>query len=239
MSPMASWPSSEIYTEINGTCWSHLMYETKLILVEGLPGAGKSTTAGNLRDMLNAHGFASRCFLEEDNPHPIPILDLEIKGLPEKVIPMWENLVNSAIHSDEITIIESRIWQNTCLYMLLSEIDPARIVEFAHKEEEVLSPLSPILIYLSQGDTQAALERLYPMRGASWVQSNLDEMSSYPWFQNRGISDFTGWVTFFEEWRKLSDQLFMDWNHPKLNLKDSHSNWSKNLRQIKKFLHLE
>jgi hypothetical protein len=67
------------------------MLTTKLILIEGFPGAGKSTTTGHIGTRLQQHGVACRWFLEDDQPHPIACLDFEIQGLPEKMIPLWSS----------------------------------------------------------------------------------------------------------------------------------------------------
>lgn len=71
-----------------------VMLNTKLILVEGFPGAGKSSTTGYLRTLLQDRGFACRAFLEEDDPHPIDCLDFEIQGLAGNMFPLWDGSLN-------------------------------------------------------------------------------------------------------------------------------------------------
>jgi hypothetical protein len=46
------------------------MINTKLILVEGLPGSGKSTTAGIINDILKEWNFETRLYLEGNIEHP-------------------------------------------------------------------------------------------------------------------------------------------------------------------------
>ena len=43
---------------------------TKLILVEGLPGSGKTTTAVFVADWLKEHGMETAVFLEGSLDHP-------------------------------------------------------------------------------------------------------------------------------------------------------------------------
>ncbi len=73
------------------------MPDTRLILIEGFPGAGKSTTTQHIGKMLQQRGTACRWYLEEDESNPIACLDFEIKGLPEKMIPLWTSFVEGAL----------------------------------------------------------------------------------------------------------------------------------------------
>lgn len=212
------------------------MLNTKLILIEGLPGAGKSTTTKYLQNALNQQGFACRGYLEEDRPHPIDCLDFEIKSLPEKVIPLWESFVEQASHGLTITILESRLWQSTGLYMYMSNIHEEDIVNFTHRVYELIRPLSPVLIHLDQDDTETALRRLYTLRGTEWMDATLEETLPYPWFQSRGYNDFTGWVKFFEAWKQVVSRLYGDWLGRKIKIMNPHDNWSNAHKQINLFL---
>lgn len=42
----------------------------KLVIVEGIPGSGKTTTASYVRDFLDQHGVSNRLFREGDLDHP-------------------------------------------------------------------------------------------------------------------------------------------------------------------------
>jgi hypothetical protein len=212
------------------------MLTTKLILVEGFPGAGKSTTTRHIGSALQQLGIACRWYLEEDDPHPIACLDFEIKGLPEKMIPLWSSFVDHAMQESIVTIIESRLWQNTALFMFMSNWEAEDILQFSQQIGQALAPLSPLLVYLDQEDTEAALNRLYTLRGENWIQGALDSTTSYSWFQSRGLKNFAGWVQFFEEWQRVVERLFADWPYPKLKIRNPHDDWEKAYQQIDDFL---
>jgi hypothetical protein len=65
------------------------MLNTKLILIEGLPGSGNSTTTRYLPAVLQGSGCDCRQYLEEDEPHPILGLDYDLKGLAGEIVPLW------------------------------------------------------------------------------------------------------------------------------------------------------
>ncbi len=215
------------------------MPDTKLILIEGLPGAGKSSTTRFLQDELRQRGFACRGYLEEDKPHPIDCLDFEIMGLPEKVIPLWEKFAQEAQSEATITILESRLWQSTCLYMYMSNVDEEGITHFSHRVYELLRPLAPVLIHLDHQDTEAALRRLYTLRGKGWVDATLEETLPYAWFQSRGYNDFAGWVRFFEAWGRVAERLYNDWQYRKINVMNPHDDWAQAYRRINSFLRFD
>jgi hypothetical protein len=215
------------------------MRNTKLILIEGFPGAGKTTTTLHIGNVLQQQGIPCRWYLEEDDPHPIACLDYEIKGLPQKMGPLWLSFVDRALQEPYVTLMESRLWQNTALFMYMSEWDAEDILLFGQQLWQVLTPLSPTLIYLDQDDTETALRRLYTIRGEKWVQSALEKTTSYPWFQSRGLIDFTGWVQFFKEWQQVVEQLYNDWPYCKIKVLNPHQDWDKAYQQMVAFLQIE
>jgi hypothetical protein len=155
------------------------------------------------------------------------------------MVPLWREFAQHAASESRITILESRLWQNTALSMLLSEVSNAEFIDFNHQVGEALSPLSPSLIYLDQTDVDAALHRMAATRGEAWVQSTLQETLDYPWFASRGIHDFDGWVSFFMAWQKIAEWLFLDWPHRKIRVLNPHENWDKAYETMVTYLQVE
>jgi hypothetical protein len=209
---------------------------TKLILIEGLPGSGKSTSTEHLGTILQQKGITCRSFQEDDDPHPVNCLDYEIKGLTERMVPLWTNFVQHALQEPIVTIIESRLWQNTALFMYMSEVDPEEIVRFSQQVGLALAPLSPRLVYLDQDDTEIALQRMYAGRGEKWMEWALGATTTYPWFTSRGLKDFAGWVLFFKEWQSVVERLYIDWPYPKVKILNPHEDWARAYDQMALFL---
>ncbi len=106
------------------------MLDTKLVFVEGLPGAGKSTTAEYLAMYLQQHGIPCRWFHELDETNPIPDLDVGIDQYPQKMVAAWRNFAKQAVDDGAVTIIESRLWQNSAMFMYMSTFSEQDVHQF-------------------------------------------------------------------------------------------------------------
>src|ERR1051325_8136278 len=97
------------------------MIETKLILIEGLPGSGKSTTAQKLANVISNSEIACQCFLEWSTNHPIQIGDDSQLGeiiatsinRESELFQKWQNFVQVQQTQELVTIMESRFWQTS------------------------------------------------------------------------------------------------------------------------------
>jgi hypothetical protein len=76
-------------------------------------------------------------------------------------------------------------------------------------------------------------------RGEAWVQSTLHDTLDYPWFTSRGIHDFDGWVSFFEEWQNVAGRLYDDWLHRKTKILNPHEDWARAKKKMLSFLQLD
>lgn len=212
---------------------------SKLILIEGLPGAGKTTSSIHLGKFLQRGGFACRWYLENDDPHPIDCSNLKLKDLPQKLPPLWSAFKEQALRENFVTVIESRIWQNTALFMLMDEYPVDEILHVHQLVWEELAPLSPVLLYLFQDDIEIALNRLYTIRSKTVIEQDIQTTSQYKWFQSRGLKDLDGWVQFFKEWQVVAEQLYSDWPFRKTKIHDPHDDWNIAYHQMHRFLQIE
>jgi hypothetical protein len=101
--------------------------KTKLILIEGVPCSGKSSTAVKLQEVISHSGCVCQCFLEwsADNPIPIGTADnlseiISTTNSREKqTLQDWRRFVESVKKRDIVSIIESRFWQTEGMYLYL------------------------------------------------------------------------------------------------------------------------
>ncbi len=213
--------------------------DTKLILIEGFPGAGKTTSTLHLGTYLKHQEIASQWYLEGDEPHPIDFLNLKLPDLGKKLPSLWTALAEQVLQDNIVTIIESRLWQNTALFVFMSEYPVDEIIEVHQFVWKELVYLSPVLIFLYQDDIEIALNRLYTLRDKDLIAKDIQATSQYPWFQVRDLDNFDGWVQFFKEWQMVADQLYNNWPFRKTKVKNSHDNWDVAYQQIFRFLQVE
>lgn len=190
----------------------------------------------HLGTLLQQQGIACRCCLEEDDPHPIACFDLKLKDLAQTLPPLWRTFTEQALQDPAVTIIEGRLWQNTALFMYMAEYSVEDIVNLHQLVWQVLTPLSPVLLYLNQDNVDAALRRLYTSRGEKWMESALQTTSQYQWFQSRGLKDLDGWIRFFKEWQVVADDLYSDWPFWKTKIKKPHDDWELAYQEMYRFM---
>ena len=140
------------------------MIDTKLILVEGIPGAGKTTTTEHVGTYLQQRGIGCRWYFEEDDPHPIACLEMKLQEIAVDLPAQWAAFAEQASQEKVVTIIESRLWQNTALFMFMDEYPIAEIIKCHQLVWKELKPLAPVLIYLHQDGIEKAMKRLYTLR---------------------------------------------------------------------------
>ena len=217
--------------------------KTKLIFVEGLPGSGKSTTAQFIWMQLQKHGVKCRWYYEEENPHPVALFDSSsVDKTATAMIPgalsRWKSFVLQAVHSDEIIIVESHLFQDNIFSLLEKDLDRPKILAFIHAITEACRCLEPVLIYLFQSDYSQTLRRICTHRGLiiERIYIALAEQSGFG--QRKGVQGFPGWVQFWEAVKEITEQLFAELDIPKLAIENSAGRWHDYYRQICDFLKL-
>ena len=212
------------------------MITSKLILIEGLPGSGKTTSASHLGTCLQQQDMACRWYLEEDDPHPIACGELRLMDLLRELPPLWTDFAEQASKENDITVIESRLWQNTVLFMFMDDYPLDEIVEVHQRVWKELGRLTPALIYLYQEDVERAMNRLFASRSSSALERDMETTSQYRWFQRRGLKGMAGWVQFFREWQEIAELLYSDWPYRKIKVPNPHEDWDQAHQRMYHFL---
>src|SRR5215813_6641814 len=121
----------------------------RLILIEGMIGAGKSTTAERLAAMLTGGGGDVHVFLEFADNHPIrtPGVDLVRTGAkaPESMYDLgqWNALADRCTQGANTVIIESTFLQNSMMPLFVDDAPIAVVEELFAEITRRIAPAAP------------------------------------------------------------------------------------------------
>jgi len=226
---------------------------TKLILLEGPPGSGKTTTARKIAEWLDDGGFACQCFYEWSPDHPIPIGDdlhlgevirssIDREG---EVLQMWKRFSTDAETKDRITVMESRFWQTSLMLMYAAGSPLNSILESNRRVVNAIRALNPVLIYFAVDPLREFVQRTIQIKEAEWQAGQIpgtwaghifSAFEGLPWFQQRGLAGQEGFIQFLEDWFTVSNELFAQFPCRKLEIHNPHHDWSASMGTIQHFL---
>jgi len=224
------------------------MIDTNLILVDGLPGSGKSTTAQRMFLHLINNGYDVRWYYEHETPHPIygydkieTALDQGAPGLHallKQATENWRGLAESVGVNSQIAILDGALFQTTVGLLRSLRRDEATITSEGLYIAELLRPLQPTLIYFYQTDVAGALRRTAAERGEEFVALLAHRLARTPYGKENNLDSLEAFIAFFEGQQATTDSLYTAWGLRKLAIESSAGNWDRSLNQIAQFLGL-
>jgi len=224
------------------------MSTPRLILLDGLPGSGKTTTTQQLWLHLESLGHRARWWFEHELGHPV--LDYgtaeaarkagpaEFRFTLERAHANWSTLAQRLRAADDTTLLEATLFQTTLGSQLLLDLPRAEIVAHFDRTMELIAPLAPVLVHLRSPDVATALRATIARRGA-WFEEFLQlEFGASARGRHVGRNDFAALVDYFAERLALSDELFARFPGRKLAHDNSDADWARQRRAIADFLGL-
>lgn len=213
----------------------------RLILIEGFPGAGKSTTAQFLARLLARRGILARWVYEGEVPNPLvptaPAGGYESwEQFVEMRVQRWRAFGAAAADADVTIIPESALLQLPVFTMLRRNVEAAVISGLIPRLVEAAAPLRPTLVYLSRRDPEAAFRALGESRGLSWLLHHAGDSVGYAFIQARGLSGFGGLLAYWRAHAELRDAIVEALDVPKLVLEVGPDGWGERRRRICDFV---
>jgi hypothetical protein len=261
----------------------------KLIIVEGLPGAGKSTVAENIHRRLQQNGRIGSLFNEGNLDHPADyesvacmsveeftniikkhglkdelsryvefkkgnyfaslgkmwrdgvyqdlcesMLEYKIYDkLPwEREMPImldyWREFVEERFDKEDYTVLECCFLQNTtCEMMARFNKREDEIYDHIQKINEIISPLNPIVIYLSLSNVEARLNEIIPTRPIEWIEGVIRYHTKQGYGLENQLEGFEGLITFYIKRQEIEKRILNRLNITKLILYDPFNDWDE------------
>ncbi len=182
--------------------------KTNLIIVEGLPGSGKSTTAAMIADELNKKGKKVICADEGVQEHPADYADYDFPDFETertKILEKWR-LFTDGCKKDRIYVFNCIFLQNPmCETMMRFGMDYLGSQNYISEIAEIIKPLNPVIIYIDQPYIKEAIDRVLDERGNDWLNAVIDYHTSQGYGKQNGLSGYEGYIQCLEE-RKVREQ---------------------------------
>jgi len=211
----------------------------RLILVEGMIGSGKTTTAGHLADWLSRRGEDVRAFDEGAADHPIRTRRVdELLAAPAPDDPgaysagQWRRLAERCLRDEQTVILESVFLQNSVMPAFIDGAPVAAVTDICAEIQRQAAPAEPFLVYLRPTDIAAAIARVHEARGEPWSSRNVAYVQDCPWARRRNLRGRDAVVRLYQAWDPVVSELFDRYPFPKLMVPDPHHDWPASLRAI-------
>jgi thymidylate kinase len=211
------------------------MIDTRIIIIDGMPGSGKSTTAGLVSERLKGLNVTNLLFQETTEGNPLffntPVLgSLQEEEKADKFIAiihsLYSNFIQDYTSRDEVIIIESVIFQDIISCAFNMGMDRNKLLELARVIQESLAPFRPVLIYFYQLDIEKNWRYICRIRGSEFTNScNLHTDED---FQRAALV-----------WTRAQDfvvSIINNWDIPKLMIRNRDYKWSEYMENAYEFL---
>lgn len=185
----------------------------RLILIEGMIGAGKSTTAERLAARLTEDGVDVRAFNEFADDHPIRtrradvLRDAGPAPASSYDAGQWNALADRCARGARTVIVESTFLQNSVMPHFVDDAPVGVVKEVFADIAARIAPAAPLLVYLRPSDVADAIRRVHAERGEPWSSRNYAFVSACPWARRRGMVGERAVIELYCAWEQVVDEL--------------------------------
>jgi len=223
------------------------MVDTKLVVITGMSGSGKSTTAHNLACQYHLNHVRYRWLHEEIKNHPIRDGEFSIGSLcneddlernMQDMFRRWENLIQRILASSRTYIMEGVLYDNILRYFYESHSSLEKITWYYDELMKRLEPARPVVVHLCRANVKDTLESLYPLRG-QWWQDLILSMDQNQYCQDHGLVGEDGVYTMWQAYQDTAKKMFQRWSGKKIEIDTTAGEWNNYLERLVLFLGLD
>ncbi|OPA77408.1 hypothetical protein BVG16_13180 [Paenibacillus selenitireducens] len=214
------------------------MHNNKIIIVDGMPGSGKSTTASFIAEQLSSLHINNKLFLETSSDNPLfintPALhslssEKDSEEFSSRVISLYLNFVEEYKEKETVIIIESLIYQGIFSVALFKGMKVNQVIALAQRIIEILDVMNPMFIFYVQKDAEKNWRRICDIRGMEFAK--ICGLHTDVDFQKAA----QGWTYT----QSLFKGLLQSWKTPSMIIENVDYAWDDYYRDIRSFLKLD
>jgi hypothetical protein len=218
--------------------------ETRLVLVEGIPGSGKTSTAEWIAGWLEGRGIAADWSREERHDHPVidrPTLRTSREpGYADRCIARWRDFASAVRRSrkPQVHVLEGCFFQSTVRPMLEHEHPLSETHHYTTETVRAIATLSPRFVYLRAPDARQFLEaHVVSRKGVDIVSKIAAYTETTACARKHDWVGLPGMIEFYARYREVCDALLADTALPTLEIDTSNGDWDRVRQRIASWLH--
>lgn len=219
------------------------MPDPRIILVDGMPGTGKSTVSQFINLQLNANNRPAFWCHEERASHPLclffdPQRHLSWSDYSQEGASRWQSYADELRGQDQIAVLDAALLQNHVRSMLIFNCDRNAILDLVHRIENLIASLDPVLIYLKPQDVERNFHDVVEVRGQRLLELWIEAHDQYAYTRRALSGGYPGFIAFWEQFGEISDCVFGGLTISKLRQIASNDDWDDRYAEILDFLSL-
>ncbi len=228
------------------------MINTKLILVDGISGSGKSTTAHYIFRQIEKNGIKVKWIYEQEKDHPLQISGKRYEKKKDEhehvysrrfmngYYANWKKFIKKVENDDSVYIIESFLFQDVLFFPhFMNDLDRDEIKKYSHKLINAAKHLDPVIVHLYQKDAKSSMRRNWQRRGDDWkgwvVKMNVESL----YCKNRELKGDEGSLQIWQDFTDFTVELYHEYKFNKIQIDNLKQDWDIYRDQILKFLKLK
>ncbi|NKB72383.1 MAG: hypothetical protein GKR89_35350 [Candidatus Latescibacteria bacterium] len=213
------------------------MNKSKIVIVDGFMGAGKSTTAELISRVYLENQIASRSVRENERPHPTKVE--KVRSVAEYInrsCEKWSALVAAVLEQDEVVVLDGQLFHFNIDEMLFLDAGRDEIVNHVEQIVDITKPANPALVYCHTQDLCQEFASVFSARGKRWGDQQVRRKTKSQYCLKRGLSGVDGVQRLYTDYRRIVDDIFPGLNLRKIAVNKSTEPWEKATHRILQFL---
>jgi thymidylate kinase len=219
------------------------MEDTKLLVVTGISGVGKSTTAQNLARLYKQNDICYYWYHEEMKDHPIRWINggefkegslFSEEGMQLNIADMyerWTSLINKITDLGGVHIMEGCLYENINRYFFKSNYPKNKIISYYDDLMKILEPANLKIIYLYRPDVKANLEKAFKVRGDKWKNIILNPKGT-TYFDTLEYVGEDSIFSMWEDYQNFAHTIFERFEGSKIKIDTSNEQWASYLKRL-------